>query len=273
MKDFIKKLTTILTIIAVSVLVYSWQIPTAEAAITYVSNAESAYFDVTAINNISFSVNIGTRTNGLLVVGVGVRGQSADNPDVSTVTYGGTSLSKAVDYLYDNGVGLDMLSEIWYLTNPANGTNDLVVTFAATNVTQTYVLASWYDGANQTQAAVKDQSNTGFGSEQYPSVSVTPTEDNELVVSFIISDYLTLPTAGETIINDHDFGQVTSGGSYVIQTTAAEAAMDWSYAAADWFCEVVASFKQAGSEPPPASTEPSVKIRGGVKARGGVKFR
>jgi spherulation-specific family 4 protein len=64
------------------------------------------------------SFNVGTSANRLLVVGV-----SANNQQVSSVTFGGASLTKAVGSFFNRD------AELWYLVNPS-GTANILATMA-----------------------------------------------------------------------------------------------------------------------------------------------
>lgn len=192
---------------------------------------------------MTISVDIGTRTNGLLVVCVS---GLVSNVLTLTATYNGVALDSAVYYRIASG----QFSQILYLTNPSNGANDLVLTWTiASGGTFTYkhTLISWWDGAHQTQASVLDQVNSGDGSTD-PSLTITPTEDNELIISQYMSranDVLT-PEGSGISINDWDQGGNVMGGSYVIQTTAGLETISFSGADEIWTM-ALASFKQAAS--------------------------
>ena len=67
-------------------------------AITYVSATEDVYNSPTAIGSRTISnLNIGTRTNGLLVVGISLCDPSTPSviPDVSTVTWNGVTVGSS----------------------------------------------------------------------------------------------------------------------------------------------------------------------------------
>ena len=204
-------------------------------AITYVGALEDA---TAGASPKTVAVNIGTRTNGLLVVALCFYDNSLSTP---AVTYAGTSMTLASEYPTTNGV---YHVALYYLANPANGNNNLVITWTGTSLAM-YVLASWYDGAAQTSPL--DQVVTGTGSTD-PSLNITPTADNELIVSHYYSganDELTVGS-GETKIDGYDFGADVTGGSYAIQTTAGTQTVDWAGVDDTWYM-VVASFKQAAA--------------------------
>lgn len=214
-------------------------------AITYVGSAEDTYYSATQIGSRTIGVDIGTRTNGLLVVGVSSFRSDANTPDVSSITWDGTSLAKADDVLYSSG-NSRYLAELWYLAAPANGSKNLVITFAATNVQVLHVTISWYDGAHQTQNEVKNTNANGSGTTD-PSVDITPTVDGCVIVSQYMSeanDVLSVGS-GETLLQDHDFGPQVAGSSYVIQTTAGTQTVDFTGTDSNW-AMAVGAFKPAG---------------------------
>jgi prepilin-type N-terminal cleavage/methylation domain-containing protein len=67
----------------------------------------------------------------LLVVGVAIRGTDQGDEIVSSITYGGISLTK----ILDNGINpptgpSNLRTELWYLANPSTGSNTVNVTLA-----------------------------------------------------------------------------------------------------------------------------------------------
>ena len=212
-------------------------------AITPVSNQESLTASPTS--PVTVAVDIGTRTNGLLVVGLGY---FASNTHSISITYGGVALTKIAEQPNNTAA---YSAALYYLAGPTDGANDLVITYTVDSggaLSNLYALASWYDGAAQT--SVLDQQNAGTGSTD-PSLAITPTEDNELIVSQYFSadnDVLTVG-AGETGINNYDIGNNVYGGSYAIQTTAGAQTIDFAGVDNTWQM-VVASFKAAGGAPP-----------------------
>ena len=111
--------------------------------------------------------NAGSGNNRLLVVGV-----EANNIYVTTVTFGGVQLSKAVQSFYNND------AELWYLVNPV-GTADIVVTMAG--ATSVVVGAYSFSGVDQANPIPSQASlhNTSPGS---PSISLTTQYANSWVV-------------------------------------------------------------------------------------------
>lgn len=74
----------------------------------------------------NFNHTTGTGANRLLVVGVATNIRSAPGTTVTSITYGGTALTSLGAH---NDVGNTRRVEMWYLLNPASGTNAVNVTF------------------------------------------------------------------------------------------------------------------------------------------------
>ena len=149
--------------------------------------SEEVYNSPTPIGSLTESaLNIGTRTNGLLLVKVGLHDASPGNtPNISTVTWNGVTVNKRSEATLTSGND-DYVAEIWSLKDPddatvGDGAHDCVVTFTATNVTKAYIQLSWYDGVDQTSEF--DNQNTGTGTTD-PTVDLLPTGDDRLIVGF-----------------------------------------------------------------------------------------
>lgn len=246
-------------------IVYSllFTVNNAHAVFTVASSSASGYSSGTPIISSTSTWDAGALTNGLLVVGIGTHDTAPGfTATVNSIKWGGTQLSFAVAITSTSGNN-DIETEFWYLTNPASGSNDLVITYNA-NINRSYRLASFWNGANQTQGTVLDQIASGTGATD-PTASITPGEDNELIVSHYLSEAATVLTvgAGETLITEIDFGSQVSGGSYAIQTTAGAQTVDWAGTDSQWSM-VVASFKQAaGAAAAPKCTPPLSCMIGG----------
>lgn len=118
----------------------------------------------------------------------------------------------------------------------------------------------------------KDQTNTefNFGVSSIQPGPVTPTTDNQLVVTGLTLQSTVAPTInggfstpfGET---SGDFGHINGHASYLIQTTATTADPTWSGNPGDNYYSVIATFKalSAVAPSPPA---------GGVALAGAAGF-
>ncbi|SMH71441.1 exported protein of unknown function [Candidatus Nitrosotalea okcheonensis] len=113
------------------------------------------------------NVNVGTGTNRLLVVGV-----TANNQFVTSVTFGGTQLTKAVRSFHNDYTGF------WYLTNPS-GTGNIVVTMDGS--TSVVVGAYSFSGVDQTTPIPTNITNYDAAASS-PTISITTQYPNSWVL-------------------------------------------------------------------------------------------
>lgn len=108
-----------------------------------------------------------TGTDRILFVGtVGKVNQDT----ISGVTYNGVAMTKITTAQY----AARRYSTLWYLINPASGSNNVVITSSETNVIQG--LAASYTGAKQ--SGQPDAQNTGTALASSIAVAVTSVADN-----------------------------------------------------------------------------------------------
>ena len=197
-----------------------------------------------------FNFDIGTLVDGLLVVPLGIIAGAERN--IADLTWNGVSLgTPAVAVVREFTTSFYHQLYIYYKANPANGANTLTLSFdtIGIGITEQYsLLPSWWEGARQ--SSVKDQHNSAFGTTD-PSVNITPTQDDELIVDYYISEANSVLTKGaeQTLLQEHDFGPRVVGSSYVIQSSLALQTMSWT-GLDDIWDQVVASFKVASASPP-----------------------
>lgn len=213
-------------------------------AITFVSSGEQTTSnDATPF---TYTVDIGTRTNGLLLVFVGSVDTVTHTRD--TPTWNGVAMGTANDVIGETVSGVWQRISLYYLANPANGSNTFSVNHeegASDIASLSYIVAAWFDGAHQTQASVHDNSDDDNGSTD-PSVGITPSENNELVVAMYASEADAVLTPAHTVIQSQDHGTRTQGTQYVIQTTATTSTMSWTGTDANWIA-FGACFREAAS--------------------------
>jgi len=217
--------------------------------ITYVSSGEQ--FVSNDATPITYTVDIGTRTNGLLLVFVGTIDTVTHTHH--TPTWNGVAMDVASTYIKETATGIFQRVSLFYLVNPTNGSQTFSVGHeeGATDIaTGSYCIAAWFDGALQTQATVLDDSESGEGSTD-PSLTLTPTQNGELLVAFYASEADAILTPGQTAIQTVDNGTRTMGASYLIQTVGGSQAMTWTGTDSNWIM-VAASFKavDATADPP-----------------------
>lgn len=218
-------------------------------AITFVGSTEITYAS-TAVLSSTNSINIGTRTKGVLGVIVNVIGvQTVGDP--TSVTWNGVGLTKGVE-----SGGQPYSSDIWYLFNPASGTNDLVVNFSGTSGqggTVFHIIVFWADSDNDLE--VGDTSTVAAGSADPTSIDVDPTAAGALCVSGYVTADNNVASTSDTLIQDWDQGGNCSGANYLIAGTAGTYTLDWDRhptGQAAPFNLVAAAFQEADAGSPPS---------------------
>lgn len=130
-------------------------------------------------------------TGELCVLIAGVKGASGTIATVSDST--GDTWTEATSAHSPNNASLNETDDIWYLSQPAHtGTHTLTIT-AGGSGTITQVINQEFTG--QASSSVLDVCTTGEGASTNPSVSITASTSNELLVVGMISDIGTA-TAG-----------------------------------------------------------------------------
>jgi len=132
------------------------------------NNIQSTSGTTSSSNQVTLSnFNAGTGNNRLLVVGI-----SANNNDVSSITFGGMSLTRKAGSFYNND------AEFWYLKNPT-GSGDIVVTM--NGPTSAIVGAYSFSGVNQTSPLPTSVSKHNT-SPNSPNISITTKYANDWVL-------------------------------------------------------------------------------------------
>jgi hypothetical protein len=125
----------------------------------------------TSSTSFSSVFNIGTLTNGALVVGVGFGGTSVSANSVSTCTWNGVNVPSITGASGWDGGGAGNLALLG-LVSPANGSNTLAITLAGAD---SICLAFWsFSGVDQTGGATtfyNGQYSIGNGSQSSRTVA------------------------------------------------------------------------------------------------------
>lgn len=186
---------------------------------------------------VSFSLN----NNGNFVVAIFLIRD--DTISVSSATYAGQAMTRAIR----RSDATDAISlEIWHLLNAPTGANTLAATLSA-SVDARNIGKAFSDGASGGELGA----TTGASST---TVNITPTANDSLLVSGLISEDGTLPTTGadETVILHTDEGTWATGSEYVIKVGGLGVAHTMNYGgpvAAD--SQIVAvEYKIAGGAAP-----------------------
>lgn len=161
------------------------------------------------------SINIGTRTNGLLIVALRL-----DTTVLTGVSYNSVALTKATEHSADNNL------TFWYLANPSDGNNTLRLTFT-TQSGQVRMITAWFDGVDTADplhlGSQESEAATGD-----PTITVTTTEDNALVVC----GEQNWRNEDPTIVTGNELASVYEVGfgfaaSYAVKASAGGQTLDW----------------------------------------------
>lgn len=180
-------------------------------------------------SSTSGSVQVPTLTWSHVVSGVNrglyVQVSLEGGKTVTGITYNGVAMILAG--AITNGA---VRSEVWYLAAPAVGTHNIVVTFSA----NTYCCAGAESFTGVDQAVPIGTVQTGSGTSLAPSIVVTTTYDNSIVIDG-------LSTASTPILYTKGAGQIENwhhtantdtrqgGGSYELAGSAPDAVtMNWA---------------------------------------------
>src|SRR5579872_4750357 len=180
------------------------------------------------------SVNAGTGTNRLLVVGV-----EANNNVVVAVTFGGVPLTNKVSTFFNND------AEFWYLTNPS-GTGNVVVTMAG--ATSAVVGAYSFSGVDQTTPIPTSTANHNTAASS-PTVSITTQNSNSWVLD-LPAIYGGVTLGSPTCTQQWDANipnAVTGASSSTFQGSAGSVTCSWTASNGDMWDDAAIEVKASGT--------------------------
>ena len=189
----------------------------------------------------------------LLVLGIVTAGSIQRSGEAPT--YNGVALTQA-DETRQYATDPETSCELWYLLEPGTGSAFQISIPNPTSLTLHVQVSSYNVASGFTSALDVEDGNTGLSAS--PSVSVTPTEDGDVIVGVLGGgqDYAPVNQSG-TELNATDNGLYSDSNQYTLQATAAAIATSWTtgvygsgvygaglYGGADDWCMSVAAFKQ-----------------------------
>jgi hypothetical protein len=164
-----------------------------------------------------------------LIVGVAINNTSRQT--VSSVTYGGVSMTQVPGGTATQGTLAR--AELWYLTNPPTGANDVVVTFSANAISRAGAIS--FTGVNQaTPLGTANGANNRTSTATVDVSSAT----NEVVVDVVAMESTSATIsagANQNLGFDSDAGStnIRAGGSY--EAGAGTVTMSWTISSSkDW---------------------------------------
>lgn len=230
---------------------------TGDPTLSFGGIAFDASDDGATINSISTTVafTVANGNNRILVVHVAIRHNSSAR-SVSSITYNGVNLTKLGSV--DNGAYTTLRSETWYLTTPATGANNVVITLnGAAN--HAYTIES-YSGVDQTTPFGTYASATGNSAA--PSVAVTSAA-GERVLDYVAFDNVNGYTVGA--------GQTERGASGLSGATAIYGVASEEAGAASvtmsWTLTVSGQWATGGAPIKSATVVPSISVVGYARSR------
>jgi hypothetical protein len=174
----------------------------------------------------------------VLVVGVSV--EKSSGASVQSITFAGSALTKAVAASGGGGVK----AELWYVTAPAAGANEVVVTFTTTLGSDGAIGgAVSLSGVDQATPVATTQTNGGVG---MPSTTITTVNDHAWLIDTIMIDNpdpVTAKTTGEQgQWTTAQGSKIRGAGSTLATATHGTSAMSWQSMSDNW-AQVVAELK------------------------------
>lgn len=150
----------------------------------------------------TWSHTVGSISNGILLVLSSVRNSNnSAYVHLTGVTYNGVALTKATGSPVDGPAASRYLSaEIWYLLNPASGTNNIVATYAAA-VDTAYLQGASFSGVAQVNPIDANASLSTTTGNPW-TTSITTVTNNDFIVNVIYSssDFALSANNGETVL-------------------------------------------------------------------------
>jgi hypothetical protein len=157
-----KNLRRLSKILLTCILIFSWlftdwlrilnfppKIPEVQAAIAKVGTDTSGTSTSGSSTTLSFSHTLVSGSNRMVAVSVGV--ENNGNTDVTSVTYGGEAMTKAIDQATGSS-GYIYISEIWYILEndlPDDGSNTVLITISSATNAEINGFAAEYTGISQ----------------------------------------------------------------------------------------------------------------------------
>lgn len=195
--------------------------------------------DFTVSSTQTMAYDVGSGDNRLLVVGYIANSTS---PTVSSMSYNGVALSLARRANQQGNV------EIWYLHNPAAGSNTLSVTLSGT-ISTANVIPMHYTNALQESPGVFDQSAQSQGSGNSRTASVTPLYTDEVIIGFLrhsLAGEAVNPGTGVTERHDQNgddsANRIAVGERRALGLVSTALAFNWTNSAGD-VSMAIASFR------------------------------
>ena len=188
-------------------------------------------------------------------------------PTVSGITYAGAALTKAGSTRGEmNSDPNEGESEIWYLVNPATGSNTVSVSMSGT-ATDFFAGAETFYNVNQVNPiGTAVTTNNGNVQVTPQTLSVTSTSNNQMIVDSIVENNGSwTPGAGQTEVESSTIGSLVRGGNSYRTGLSGSTTMSWTPGGADWYGLVAIAINSAKANPETPLYAPTLDqlMRGG----------
>ncbi len=181
----------------------------------------------------------GSGSNRLLTLSGNIWQDVGGTGTITSASYNGVALTKAT-----STTEVSMDSELWYLVNPASGSNTMSVTVTG-NTDAIKLSASTFTGVTQTSPV--DINATVIGGSGNPSISATTTVASDLLIATLSRFSTTDATTSRTSLYKDKTGSIFGATSYQLATSAGSYSDTYTGAAAQDWALVMTGFKPAGS--------------------------
>lgn len=185
----------------------------------------------------------GIDTTGADLIVIGVSGWTS-NLDTTAPTDSKGNTWTAIRYQ----AGGDSAVKMWYCYNPTVGSGH---TFTHGGTTYATICVIAFSGAASSPLDQQNSSGSSGNVSSFAPGSITPTEDNELVVAMWATANFKSPSVDSGFTLQEYVGANAlpyhGGMAYLIQTTASAANSTASWTDAYWASAVIASFKAASA--------------------------
>jgi hypothetical protein len=170
--------------------------------------------------------------------------------DVNTTRTGGTPTYNSADMTpapdaqqVDYGEGT---AEIWYMQNPPTGTS-YNCSVPNSGIDPVTLMIASFD-ATVGKWIFYDKSGNDQQTNANPTISITPTNANSLILNSMFSGDGTTPSGNsDSLLYQHDTGQEGNGSQYKLNAPASSNTLTWTIPSDDW--NMVAAVFYEGNPP------------------------
>jgi len=209
---------------------------------------------------LSFSHTLVAGSDRLVVVSIAI--ENGDTIDVSSVTYGGVAMIKAIDWITGTS-GFRYLCEIWYILEadlPSDGSNTVLITASGTASSLEHNgYCAEYTGVEQVAPEATDGAHT---SSSFTVTNTISPSDNAWVISAVGAGNVGSFTHGQSQVEVLEFDDTSSTFAVAeLRSASEETSLSSTFTGTlNRLCRVAASFTEEPPAPPAGPTYQSVAV-------------